>query len=105
VTATGEGTELGSIARLASAAKPPATPLQRRLGALSRFMIALGFGVMVILAAGMLLRGASLHEAFLVGVSVAVAAVASRGSVAVDNGHALPQRIERKLEQRAPVGS
>ena len=75
VTATGEETEIGSIARLASAAKPPATPLQRRLGALSRFMIALGFGVMVVLAAGMLLRGASLHEAFLVGVSVAVAAV------------------------------
>jgi Ca2+-transporting ATPase len=38
-------------------------------------MIALGFAVMVVLAAGMLLRGASLHEAFLVGVSVAVAAV------------------------------
>lgn len=75
VTATGEETELGSIARLASAAKPPPTPLQRRLGALSRFMIALGFAVMVVLAAGMLLRGASLHEAFLVGVSVAVAAV------------------------------
>jgi Ca2+-transporting ATPase len=75
VTATGEQTELGSIARLASAAKPPPTPLQRRLGALSRFMIALGLAVMVVLAAGMLLRGASLHEAFLVGVSVAVAAV------------------------------
>jgi calcium-translocating P-type ATPase len=75
VTATGEETELGNIARLASAAKPPPTPLQRRLGALSRAMIALGFAVMVVLAAGMLLRGASLHEAFLVGVSVAVAAV------------------------------
>lgn len=75
VTATGEETELGNIARLASAAKPPPTPLQRRLGALSRAMIALGLAVMVVLAAGMLLRGASLHEAFLVGVSVAVAAV------------------------------
>ncbi|MGH3115168.1 MAG: HAD-IC family P-type ATPase, partial [Gaiellaceae bacterium] len=75
VTASGEETELGNIARLASAAKPPPTPLQRRLGALSRAMIALGFAVMVVLAAGMLLRGASLHEAFLVGVSVAVAAV------------------------------
>ncbi|MGH3115996.1 MAG: cation-transporting P-type ATPase, partial [Gaiellales bacterium] len=66
VTATGEETELGNIARLASAAKPPPTPLQRRLGALSRAMIALGLAVMVVLAAGMLLRGASLHEAFLV---------------------------------------
>ena len=75
VTATGEETELGNIARLASAAKPPPTPLQRRLGSLSRAMIVLGLSVMVVLAAGMLLRGASLHEAFLVGVSVAVAAV------------------------------
>jgi calcium-translocating P-type ATPase len=75
VTAAGEETELGNIARLASAAKPPLTPLQRRLGALSRAMIGLGLGVMGVLAAGMLLRGASIHEAFLVGVSVAVAAV------------------------------
>jgi calcium-translocating P-type ATPase len=75
VTATGGDTELGNIARLASAAKPPPTPLQGRLAALSRAMIALGLAVMVVLAAGMLLRGASVHEAFLVGVSVAVAAV------------------------------
>jgi Ca2+-transporting ATPase len=75
VTAIGEETELGNIARLASTAKPPLTPLQRRLGSLSRAMIGLGLAVMGILAAGMLLRGASLHEAFLVGVSVAVAAV------------------------------
>ena len=75
VTATGEATELGHIARLASAAKPPPTPLQRRLGSLSRAMIALGLAVMVVLAAGMLLQGATVHEAFLVGVSVAVAAV------------------------------
>ena len=75
MTATGEKTELGNIARLAAAAKPPLTPLQRRLGSLSRAMIGLGLAVMVLLAAGMLLRGASLHEAFLVGVSVAVAAV------------------------------
>ena len=75
VTATGEATELGHIARLASTAKPPPTPLQRRLGSLSRAMIALGLAVMVVLAAGMLLQGATVHEAFLVGVSVAVAAV------------------------------
>jgi Ca2+-transporting ATPase len=75
VTATGEATELGRIAHLAATAKPPPTPLQRRLGELSRAMIGLGLGVMLVLSAGMLLRGASLHEAFLVGVSVAVAAV------------------------------
>ncbi len=75
VTATGPRTELGRIAHLAAAAKPPPTPLQQRLGALSRAMLLLGVGVMALLAAGMMVRGASLNEAFLVGVSVAVAAV------------------------------
>ena len=56
-------------------AKPPPTPLQRRLGRLSRAMVWLGVGVTLLLTVGMLARGASLEEAFLVGVSVAVAAV------------------------------
>jgi Ca2+-transporting ATPase len=75
VTATGSATELGEIAGLTERAKQPATPLQRRVGALTRLMV--GFGVLVTVALGgaMLARGSSLEEAFLVGVSVAVAAV------------------------------
>ena len=75
VTATGSATELGQIAGLTERAKPPPTPLQRRVGALTRLMV--GFGVVVTIALGgaMLARGSSLEEAFLVGVSVAVAAV------------------------------
>lgn len=75
VTATGSATELGVIAGLTEQAKPPPTPLQRRVGTLTRLMV--GFGVVVTLALGgaMLARGSSLEEAFLVGVSVAVAAV------------------------------
>jgi P-type Ca2+ transporter type 2C len=75
VTATGDATEMGRVATLAAAAKPPATPLQRRLGRLSRAMVVLGSGVTVLLTLGMLARGEPLEEAFLVGVSVAVAAV------------------------------
>jgi P-type Ca2+ transporter type 2C len=75
VTATGPHSELGEIAGLTATARPPMTPLQRRLRELSRGMVALGLAVTVVLAAGMLLRGSSVHEAFLVGVSVAVAAV------------------------------
>lgn len=75
VTATGSGTEMGGIARLTAEAKPPPTPLQRRLAKLSRAMVALGLGGTAALTLGMLARGASLEEAFLVGVSVAVAAV------------------------------
>jgi Ca2+-transporting ATPase len=75
VTATGDASELGTISELAAGAERPPTPLQRRLGRLARLMVALGVGVTVVLAAGMVLRGSSLHEAFLVGVAVAVAAV------------------------------
>ena len=75
VTATGPETEMGSIAALAAAARPPATPLQRRLAGLSRLMVGVGLGLTAALTAGMLARDAPLEEAFLVGVSVAIAAV------------------------------
>ena len=75
VAATGPRTELGKITALASEAKPPPTPLQVRLAGLARAMVVAGVAITVVLAAGMLLRGEDLHEAFLVGVAVAVAAV------------------------------
>jgi calcium-translocating P-type ATPase len=75
VSATGEQTELGQIEALAAAAKPPPTPLERRLGQLSRQMVGLGVVITLALAAAMLARGSALHTAFLVGVAVAVAAV------------------------------
>jgi Ca2+-transporting ATPase len=75
VVATGSATEVGRIAALAEAAQPPATPLQRRTATLARWLAAGGAGLTVVLGVGMLLRGASLEEAFLLAVSVAVAAV------------------------------
>ena len=75
VVATGNETEIGRIAALTATARPPLTPLQQRLGQLSRAMVVLGVAVTVLLTLGMLARGASLEEAFLVGVAVAVAAV------------------------------
>ena len=75
VTATGHATELGYIAGLVGSAKAPPTPLERRVRALARVMVVVGFVVTLSLAGAMFLRGASAEEAFLVGVSVAVAAV------------------------------
>ncbi len=75
VVATGGATEQGTIAQLVEEAEPPPTPLQVRLGRLARLLVAVGVVITVALAAAMLARGESLHEAFLVGVSVAVAAV------------------------------
>jgi Ca2+-transporting ATPase len=75
VTATGRSTLLGTIAALVSRAKPPPTPLQRRVGGLARIMVAVGVAVTVLLTGAMFVRGSTLEEAFLVGVAVAVAAV------------------------------
>jgi Ca2+-transporting ATPase len=75
VVATGVATELGRIESLAAESAPPPTPLQRRLGGLARQMVLVGAAITVVLAAAMLARGSSLHESFLVGVAVAVAAV------------------------------
>jgi Ca2+-transporting ATPase len=75
ITATGAVTEIGRIARLAATAKPPPTPLQRRINGLARIMAAVGIVITFALGGAMLLQGGSFRDAFLVGVSVAVAAV------------------------------
>jgi Ca2+-transporting ATPase len=112
VTATGDATELGHVAGLAAAATPPLTPLQRSLGRLSRVMVVVGLGVTAVLTAGMLARGESLDEAFLLGVSVAVAAVpeglAATVTIALAQGaRAMAARgaIVRRLSAVETVGS
>jgi magnesium-transporting ATPase (P-type) len=112
VVATGAATELGQIAGLTERAKPPPTPLQRRVRGLARVMVA--FGVLVTLALGgaMLAREASLEEAFLVGVSVAVAAVPEELAATVTIALALGARamaergaIVRRLAAVETLGS
>ena len=109
--AVGTGTRLAQIADLTGAASAPATPLQRRLSALARQMVILGLGVTVLLAAVLLLRGASLREAFLVGVSVAVAAVPEGLATTVTIALALSARamarrhaIVRRLDAAETLG-
>ncbi len=75
VTATGTRAEIGAMMALAETAKPPPTPLQRRLSGLTRLMVALGVLITMGLTVIRLVQGASLEEAFLLGVSVAIAAV------------------------------
>ncbi|HEY7250039.1 MAG TPA: cation-transporting P-type ATPase [Methylomirabilota bacterium] len=75
VTATGPRAEVGRVASLAAEAKPPPTPLQRRLRGLTRVMVGVGVVITVGLAAVRLAQGAPVDDAFLLGVSVAVAAV------------------------------
>jgi Ca2+-transporting ATPase len=73
-TATGDLTEMGQVVHLASEAKPPPTPLQSRMQSLAQIMVAVGVFVTAVLALGMVLQ-VPLHDAFLVGVAVALAAV------------------------------
>ena len=75
VVATGPSTEQGAIAALTAQASPPPTPLERRFARLAGTLAGVGVLITLALTGAMLLQGESLREAFLVGVSVAVAAV------------------------------
>ncbi|HEY4620083.1 MAG TPA: cation-transporting P-type ATPase, partial [Gaiellaceae bacterium] len=75
VVATGARTEQGAIAALTERATPPPTPLERRFARLATRLVGVGGLITVALAGAMLLQGESVRESFLLGVSVAVAAV------------------------------
>ena len=100
VVATGARTEQGAIALLTDEAEPPPTPLQVRLGGLARWMVVLGVAVTLVLGAAMLARGESLRDAFLVGVSVAVAAVPEGLAATVTIALALGSR---EMAQRGAI--
>jgi Ca2+-transporting ATPase len=112
VTATGSLSEVGRIAGLTAQAKPPPTPLQRRVRGLTQLMVGLGIVVTLGLGGAMLARGATLEEAFLVGVSVAVAAVPEGLAATVTIALALGARamaargaIARRLNAVETLGS
>ncbi|HEY6960383.1 MAG TPA: cation-transporting P-type ATPase [Gaiellaceae bacterium] len=111
VSATGARTELGAIAGLTAEARPPATPLERRLARLARQMVVVGITLTVILAGLLVLEGEPTHEAFLLGVAVAVAAVPEGLAATVTAALALGARamarrgaIVRRLEAIETLG-
>jgi Ca2+-transporting ATPase len=75
VFATGMDTELGHIAHLLETAEEQATPLQARLQVVSRTLIRLCLGIVVIVAVLGFARGMTGLEVLLSSVSLAVAAV------------------------------
>jgi P-type Ca2+ transporter type 2C len=75
VLATGEGTELGKIARLLQTVADGPTPLQVRLQKLSHTLIWLCLAVVATVAAAGLHRGNSWQDVLISAVSLAVAAV------------------------------
>ena len=76
MTATGPATEIGQIDRARRGREAPADAATAPAAAGSRaLMVGLGVSITVALTGAMLAQGASLEQAFLLGVSVAVAAV------------------------------
>ena len=111
VCTTGARTELGAIAGLTAGARPPATPLERRLARLARQMVVVGVALTVTLAGLLVLEGQPTHEAFLLGVAVAVAAVPEGLAATVTAALALGARamarrgaIVRRLEAIETLG-
>jgi Ca2+-transporting ATPase len=75
VTATGMSTELGRIAGMLQGRRQEPTPLQRRLDELGRVLLLVCLGAVALIFALQLARGGGVVDAFLLSVSLAVAAV------------------------------
>ncbi len=75
VVETGNGTEIGKIADAIQTIKEEATPLQRKLDEMSKWLGIVCLGVCGIVFAVGLLRGGDILEMFMVSISLAVAAI------------------------------
>jgi Ca2+-transporting ATPase len=83
VVATGENTEIGHIAKLVKGTEEEKTPLQIRLGEISRVIgILVGFFCILVVAIGVY-KGIEFFEMFITGVAIAVAAIPEGLVVAV----------------------
>ena len=101
VTATGMATEMGRIARMIETAGQDATPLQRRLDAVSRHLVLLAGGIVAVVFVLGVLRGVPLVEMVLAALSLAVAAI-PEGLPAVVT-LALAVGVQRMARRRALV--
>ncbi len=75
VTATGERTRYGELARLVAEVGPRPTPLERKTARMVRWMVGVAITVSALLFVVRMLDGASAGNAFLYAVSLAMSAV------------------------------
>ena len=104
ITATGMDTEMGRIAHLIQSAPPVETPLQKRLSQLGRILI-LGCLVIVgvVFATGVW-QGFPVYKMFMVGVTLAVAAIPEGLPAVVTIALAVGvQRMARRRRDCAPA--
>jgi Ca2+-transporting ATPase len=105
IVATGMDSEIGHIAGLLEQQRSELTPLQKRLAELGKTLIVLVLGIVAVIFALQLLRGGNLLDAFLLSVSLAVAAVPEGLAAVVTVALALGlQRMARRngLIRRLP---
>lgn len=75
VTATGMSTRMGEISKMISNVKKEATPLQKRLAKLGKYIVAICIVVCFLVTLVGVLKGEPLMEMLMAGISLAVAAV------------------------------
>ena len=75
VTATGMSTQMGKIAGMLKESKNEQTPLQQKLGVLSKYIAAGCVLICLIVTATGILRGEPVFDMFLTGLSLSVAAI------------------------------
>jgi len=75
VAGSGMSTEIGKIATAIEEVKPEKTPLQKSIGKLSQYIIALFLSILALLVVVGLLRGLDWLELFLLAVAAAVSAI------------------------------
>jgi Ca2+-transporting ATPase len=101
VVATGMGTAIGHIAELLQEGGEQATPLQKRLGELGRWLAVAAILICALVFVSGLLRGEDPEEMFLIAVSLAVAAIPEGLPAVVTISLALGAR--RMAQRRALV--
>lgn len=101
VVATGEDTEIGKIATLIGNTKETKTPLQIQLAKLSKQIAYVAFGVGILAIGLLLLRGTEMLEAFISGITLAVAVIPESLPVIVSIVLALS--VSRMAKQHAIV--
>jgi Ca2+-transporting ATPase len=75
VTATGQRTRFGNIARLVGQAQLEATPLQVKTGRVVRWLVGAAVALSAVVFTARWLSGASLNDAFLYAITLAMSAV------------------------------
>lgn len=101
VVETGMQTEMGLIAGLIQKVGSEPTPLQRRLEQLGRWLVVFCLLIVMVVVVTGILRGEQVYQMFLVGVSLAVAAI-PEGLPAIVT-IALAVGVQKMLKRRAII--